>query len=85
MARDRSHLRIFTEIGFGNRSFISTEIEYGQREKRVCGFVRFRVTGVYLRIWIGYKVYILSTRGGFETTLKSKRKFKCLIGFSGMP
>jgi hypothetical protein len=79
----RSFLNIFTEIGFGNRHFISTEIEKGAQEKRVRGFVRMHIKSVYLRIWIGYKVYVLSSHDGFKTTFKKRQAFKFLCGIAG--
>lgn len=83
MTQSRRNFKIFTEIGYGNRHIISTEIEKGQQEKRVCGFVRMHITGVYLRVWIGYKVYILSSDNGFETRTKNRRAFKFLLGIAG--
>ena len=78
-------IRIFTEIGFGNASFISTEIEKGTRERRVRGCVRMHVQGVYLRLWVGRRVWIISTRQGYETRTKSRSTFKFLLGVEGCP
>lgn len=83
MTRTRRTLKIFTEIGYGNRHIVSTEIEKGAQEKRVRGFVRMRITSIYLRIWIGYKVYILSSNRGFEIKTKHRRAFKFLFGIAG--
>lgn len=79
------NMRIFTEIGFGNASFINTEIEIGDRERRVRGCVRMHVQGVYLRVWIGRRVWILSTRQGYKTMMKNRSTFKLLLGFEGVP
>lgn len=76
--------KIFFEIGVGNETFVSTEIEEGEKEYRVPNFIiPEKISGYYLRVWIGKKVYILSTNDGFETTLKAKNKFKFLFGISG--
>jgi hypothetical protein len=83
MTHTQHSCQIFTEIGYGNRHIISTEIEKGTQEKRISGFVRMHITSVYLRIWIGYKVYILSSHDGFKITLKNRRAFKFLFGIAG--
>lgn len=77
--------KIFTEIGIGNQSFISTEVERGEREHRVRGFIRMRVRAIYLRLWVGRTAYILSTKRGFETMPKNRKAFKLLLGFEGIP
>ncbi len=81
--KDRSSLQIFTEIGFGNPHFVSTEIEKNGREKRIKKRVCYRVTGIYLRIWIGRRVAILSTRNGFEIEKKTRSTFKLILGCRG--
>ena len=81
----REDILIFTEIGIGNRSFINTEVEKGDRERRVRGCVRMKVKGVYLRLWTGRRVFILSTRQGFKRQRKNRSTFKLLLGFEGVP
>ena len=83
MTRQRSTLEIFTEIGLGNPSFVSREIEKDGREKRIKGCVRYRIRGVYLRLWLGYRVIILSTLNGFEIEQKPRRAFKFILGVRG--
>lgn len=76
--------KVFAEVGFGNDSFASTEIENGDNEYRVAAFVKPSVvSGYYIRIWIFKHVYILSTNAGFSVTKKEKNKLKILIGISG--
>ncbi len=78
-------LKAYTEIGFGNETFISTEIEYPDgSETRQRGFLRcMKVNGVYARLWLGKKVFILSSREGFVSQRKNRSAFKALIGISG--
>lgn len=75
----------FTEIGIGNPTVINTEIEYADgTETRQPGFVKFRkLKTVYLRLWLGQKVYVLSTNQGFSTKRKNHNAFKLLFGISG--
>jgi len=80
---DAQQIRIFTEIGFGNPSFISTEVEKGEREHRIRGFVKMKLKCVYLRVWIGRKVFVVSSRRGFSVNSKPKTRFKLLLGFEG--
>ncbi|MEC9292094.1 MAG: DUF3977 family protein [Pseudomonadota bacterium] len=79
-------MKVFTEIGFGNETFINTELEDDHgNETRQPGFVSFSLKGIYLRIWIGYKVFVASTVNGFSITKKPKRRFKFLFGLEGIP
>ena len=74
----------YVEIGIGNETFINTEIEYDDgTEKRQKGFVKLKVDEVYIRCWIGYKVYILSSKEWFKKDHKKKQKFKLLLGIAG--
>tara|TARA_Y100000034_G_scaffold134058_1_gene201448 strand:- start:1671 stop:1916 length:246 start_codon:yes stop_codon:yes gene_type:complete len=76
---------IFTEIGFGNESFFSTEIEEGRKEYRVRELEwPGRITGVYFRIWIFKLVLILSTLNGLEFIKKNKNRFKFIFGVRGI-
>jgi len=76
--------KIYSEIGFGNDTFISTEIEEGDNEYRIPKFIKpQKIKGCYLRFWIFKKVFILSTNNGFETTNKNRNKIKILFGISG--
>jgi hypothetical protein len=75
---------IFAEVGFGNGSFLSTEIEEGDREYRVIGFlIPKKVEGFYFRFWVFKKVFVVSTLNGFEIINKRKNKLKLLFGIRG--
>lgn len=75
--------KVFAEIGFGNESFLSTEIEEGETEYRIARFVLpKRIDGFYFRIWIFKKVFILSTNHGLQTKKKDRNKLKILFGIS---
>ncbi len=77
--------KVFAEIGFGNSTFLSTEFEDGNNEYRIPKFVLpNKITGLYFRLWIFKKVFILSSNNGFEITKKDKNKLKILLGISGI-
>lgn len=76
--------KVFAEMGIGNGSFFSTEIEEGESECRVPRFVwPEKIVGVYVRIWVGRRVFILSTKEGFVFQKKNRNNFKILLGVSG--
>ncbi len=76
--------RIYAEIGFGNGTFLSTEVEEGNHEYRIQGFILPEmIKGVYLRFWIFKRVLIISTNNGFEINTKDRNKLKILFGISG--
>lgn len=80
-----NYLKIYTEIGIGNPSFINTEIEYPDgTEVRIPGFRKMKPNDMYFRLWIGSKVFILSTKDGFKTQTKNRSKFKILFGVQGV-
>jgi len=75
--------KIFAEIGIGNETFLSTEIEKGCSEKRVKGFfVPKKIDNLYFRFWAFRFVLIISTKG-IKTMKKKKSKFKLLFGVGG--
>ena len=76
-----SALKIFTEIG--NHGLVSTEIEKGAQERRVRGFIKMQIKAVYIRVWLGKTVWLLSSNGGFVKMKKPKNRFKLLLGFEG--
>ena len=77
-------VKIFSEIGFGNRSFCSSEIEKGSLEHRVKGFIiPKKIVGFYIRVWIGKRVYAISTNRFFNITKKDRAKFKFIFGIEG--
>ncbi len=76
--------KVFTELGYGNSTFLSTEIELPDgREYRQACFVSMRVEGVYLRVWMGTRVFILSSRDGLKIQRKDRKAFKILVGIHG--
>ena len=79
-------LKKYIEIGYGNTWFIRTELEYPDgTETEIRGIYKpFRLQSVYLRVWIGYKVFILNIRSGFKMQTKNRKCFKCIIGFEGI-
>ena len=77
--------KVYSEIGFGNNSFLSTEVEYGNKEYRVNKFlIPKKMLGIYLRIWILKKVFIVSSKDGIKLQNRDSRKFKLLFGIDGM-
>ena len=73
-------------MGFGNEAFFSTEIEESDQEYRLNGrkaFVKLNPKAVYVRVWLGYKVYVLSTNEGWKVKSKNKKAFKFLLGIEG--
>ena len=76
--------KLFSEIGFGNDTFFSTEIEEKDKEYRVPKFiVPNKINSYYVRFWIFNKVFICDTRDGFKVSTKDKNKLKILFGISG--
>lgn len=76
--------KVFAEIGLGNNTFLSTEIEEGGSEYRIPKFLKpQKIIGYYFRFWIFKKVFILSTNRGFEMKTKDRDRFKILFGISG--
>lgn len=77
--------KVYAEIGFGNDSFLSTEIEEGDSEYRIAKFVLpKKIEGIYFRIWIFKKVFVLSTNKGFSIKVKDRNKLKIIFGVSGL-
>ena len=76
--------KYFAEVGFGNDTFLSTEIEEGDKEYRIPKFIKpHKINGYYLRFWIFKKVFIFSTNHGFEINKKDRNNLKILFGVSG--
>ena len=77
-------IKIFSEFGIGNSAICSTEIELGQRERRVSKFIiPPKIEGFYIRIWIGKTVFAISTNRLFNYSKKDRVKFKMLFGIEG--
>ena len=76
--------KVFTEIGFGNPTFLSTEFEQGDKEYRVPRFILpGKIKSVYFRLWLFKSVFILDSQDGFFRQEKDKNKFKILFGVKG--
>jgi len=77
--------QIYTEIGFGNPSFLSTEIEWPDgHEKRIAGRISgWRVQSAYIRVWVGKIMLVLDIPKGIRLKQKNRNKFKFLLGLSG--
>ena len=76
---------VYAEIGFGNKSFLSTEFEIGKKEYRVSKFIfPKKIKEIYFKIWILKKVMIISFFKGFIFQSKDKNKLKILIGIGGI-
>ena len=79
-----NQVKVFTEIGFGNDTFVNTETEYPDgSEERQKGVVKMNLKAIYFRIWLGNKVFILASNEGFKLTQKSKKRFKVLFVLEG--
>lgn len=76
--------KVFAEIGIGNDTFFSTEIEESDKEYRISSFLLpNKIKGFYFRFWIFKKVLILSTNDGLKISNKNRNKLKMLFGISG--
>jgi len=77
--------QIFAEIGFGNKTFLSTEIETKNKEYRLNRFIKPKsIKGIYIRVWILKRVLIISTYTGISLIKKNKNRFKFLFGIRGI-
>lgn len=75
--------KVFAEIGIGNKTFLSTEIEEGRAEYRIPKFILAKkVEGYYFRLWIFRRVIIFSTNEGIKLQKKTGNHFKILLGIS---
>lgn len=76
----------YIEIGLGNRWFIRTEIEYEDgSESEVKGILRpFRLQSIYIRLWVGRRVFVIDSKEGFKQYAKSRKKLKLILGFRGL-
>jgi hypothetical protein len=79
-------MKKYIEIGFGNTWFVRSEIEDEDgTETEHRGIVHLKkFVGVYVRVWLGRTVFIVSSNDGFKKMRKSRRAFKILFGISGM-
>ncbi|KKR23976.1 MAG: Group-specific protein [Candidatus Yanofskybacteria bacterium GW2011_GWD2_39_48] len=76
--------RVYAEVGFGNKEFLSTEIEENDNEYRISSFnLPKNIDDYYLRVWILRTVMILSTKDGIKIAKKKKNRFKLIFGIGG--
>ena len=76
--------RVYAEIGLGNGSFLSTEIEENGKEYRISEFIKpQKIDDYYLRIWVLKRIFIFSTKDGLKTSRKDINKLKIVLGFGG--
>ena len=71
---------IYCEIGYGNKSIISSEIEDNGLEYRVDKLIINKIVSLYIRLWIDYRVVIIDSQEGIKRINKDRRCFKLLIG-----
>ncbi|MFC3927848.1 DUF3977 family protein [Streptococcus caprae] len=72
----------YFEIGFGNRWFMRTEFETSDgTEYEVKGWVRpIAPQSIYLRLWVGYCVFIWDSEDGIKCGKKSRKALKFILG-----
>ncbi len=76
--------KTFAEIGFGNETFFSTEIEENDREYRIPRFIMpSNFYDLYFRFWIGKRSCVFSTKDGIKIKGKDRNKFELLFGIGG--
>jgi hypothetical protein len=66
----------YAEIGFGNESLVSTEID----ERRTSRFLVRKIVQFYIRIWIKRTVIVIGLPFEFKITKKNRNAFKFLVG-----
>jgi hypothetical protein len=76
--------KTFAEIGLGNDTFLSTEIEENENEYRIPKFIKpKKIIDYYFRFWIFKKIFVFSTKDGFKIKTKDRNKLKIIFGVSG--
>lgn len=76
--------KVYAEIGFGNDTFLSTEMEQDNEEYRVAKFILpQKIEEVYFRFWIFKKVFVLSIPKGPHIKIKNRNNLKILFGIGG--
>lgn len=79
-------MKKYIEMGFGNTWFIRTELEQEDgTETEIKGiYSPFQLKSIYIRVWLGKRVWIVDTREGLKLAKKNKKKFKLILGFYGI-
>ncbi len=76
--------KIYAEIGLGNDTFLSTEIEQDGQEYRIPRFaLPQKIQEVYFRFWFRKKVFVFSIPKGISIRTKDRKGFKVLFGVGG--
>ena len=76
---------IFAEIGFGNKTFLSTEVEEVDEKYRVSKFILpKKINQIYFRFWIFKRDLIISTKNFIQLKKKPKNKLKIIFGIGGV-
>lgn len=70
----------YSEIGIGNKNFISTEVEVDNKEYRINRFIIKQIRSYYIRLWIFKVVFIFDTKEFCKICIKNKNNFKVLFG-----
>lgn len=78
-------MKKYIEIGIGNRWFIRTELEHddGTETEQKGALLPIKVESIYMRVWIGKTVWILSSKEGWKVVKKERIAFKWVFGVSG--
>ena len=76
--------KVYSEIGSGNESFLSTEVESVDGEYRIPKFILpKKIQEVYFRLWFFKKVLVISVHKGIKVENKDRNKLKILFGIGG--
>ena len=77
--------KLYAEAGIGNQTFLSTEYESESGDEyRRNGFRFAQFQSMYLRAWVGKRIFILDSKEGFKTKKKSRKAFKLLFGIASV-
>ncbi|MGM0834807.1 MAG: DUF3977 family protein [Bacillota bacterium] len=72
----------YIEFGIGNKWLLRTETELEDgseyEEKGLKGPIRFQ--SVYIRVWIGKRVFVLDSNDGLKRARKKRKAVKVVIG-----
>lgn len=76
----------YIEFGIGNTWLVRTETELDDgtefEERGVRGPVRLK--SVYIRLWVGRRVFIWDSDEGFKRGKKDRKKFKVILGIASL-
>jgi hypothetical protein len=79
-------MKKYIEFGIGNTWCVRTEIEDDDGSETEHRGIEplSTVEGMYVRLWLGQTVIIVSTNEGVKRMRKGRRAFKLLIGIAGV-